>query len=240
MAYLNGKPLNTQPVLILQPAQAAERLSEGLTLVCLIRHGQTDWNLSKRLQGRENIPLNNTGHDQAEKLAALVTRMKKDGVNFSAVCTSPLMRAKHTADYISQSLGLSEPAVIEALIERDYGDLSGLTFDERRAKYPKGDKFNVRVETVPVAAKRMLLAVDHMLQVSHGKTVIGVSHGGIINAVFSYLTSGEIGTGRNLSVNCGISLLLAGQGQYVPVAFNLQNGSAVDYMKRLKYKYSNI
>lgn len=233
MAQLKRKTLKTTPVVLMQPSAAAHCLLEGRTLVCVARHGQTDWNLIKRLQGRENVPLNAMGHSQAETLASLVLDIKKCGVSFAAVCTSPLDRAHETAKYVSRALELGEPVIIERLIERDYGSLSGLTLEERIEKYPKGERQAGNVESVPVAAKRMLHAMDDMLEASGRKTVVGVTHGGIINAVFSRLTQGEIGTGKTLSVNCGISLIAAGIGEAVPIAFNLQGENAVQFIKTM-------
>ena len=161
-----------------------------------MRHGQTDWNLIKRLQGRENVPLNENGHDQARLVSTVIKNTKKMGVTYAAVCTSPLSRAVATAEYIASSIGLGEPTVVDRLIERDYGELSGLTLDERKKLFPGGERQASDVETVPQAAARMLYAIDDMLEVSGRKTVIGVTHGGLINAVFSRLTSGEIGTGK--------------------------------------------
>ena len=92
------------------------------------------------------------------------------------------------------------------------------------------------VEGVPAAAARMLSAIDEMLEISCKKTVIGVTHGGLINAVFSRLTAGEIGTGRTLTVNCSLSLIAAGIGEPIPLAYNLQNENASLYiLKMLSY-----
>ena len=79
----------------------------------------------------------------------------------------------------------------------------------------------------------MLRAVDDMLEVSGKKTVIGVTHGGLINAAFSRLTSGEIGTGRTLTVNCSISCVAAGIGEPIPLAYNLQGDGAALYITKL-------
>lgn len=217
---------------------AAHYLLEGRTLVCLIRHGQTDWNLIKRLQGQENIPLNDAGRAQAESVSAVVEKIRKSGVTFGAVYTSPLSRASDTADYIAQSLGLEKAVILDSLIERDYGSLSGLTLDERRRLFPGGEKQAGNVETVPAAASRMLDAIDdmleHSMQLHAGKrTVIGVTHSGLINAGFSRLTSGEIGTGKTVSGNCSFSCIAAGIGEPIPLAYNLQGDNAVQYLTKI-------
>ncbi len=223
----------TTPYILLHPALASRCLLEGRTLICLIRHGQTDWNLIKRLQGRENVPLNEAGHAQAAGIARIIKGTKENGVSFNSVYTSPLSRASDTADYIARSIGLDSATVVENLIERDYGSLSGLTLDERKRIYPGGERQAGNVESVPEAASRMLRAIDDMTAMSGGRTAIGVTHGGLINAVFSRLTSGEIGTGKTLTVNCSVSCIAAGIGEPVPLAYNLQNENAAIYITKL-------
>ena len=138
--FTHGRILPMSPYILVNPSLAAHYLLEGRTLVCLIRHGQTDWNQIKRLQGRENVPLNEAGHAQAVGVSRLIEGTKNNGVSFAAVCSSPLSRAVDTAEYISDSLGLQKPYILDSLIERDYGSLSGLTMSERKRLYPGGEK----------------------------------------------------------------------------------------------------
>ena len=231
--YKRGRILPTTPYMLVHPSTAAHYLLEGRSLVCLVRHGQTDWNIIKRLQGRENVPLNDAGHAQAAVVSQLIEQTKRHGVSFATVCTSPLSRAYDTAKYITGSLGIDDPVVLDNLIERDYGSLSGLTLDERHRLFPGGERQAGNVETVPQAASRMLRAIDDMLETSAYRSVIGVTHGGLINAVFSRLTSGEIGTGKTLTVNCSLSCIAAGIGEPIPLAYNLQNESAAIYLTKL-------
>lgn len=227
-----GRTLPAAPYLLATPSQAAHYLLEGRSLICLIRHGQTDWNLVKRLQGRENIPLNDTGRLQSEQLAEYFARAKAKGLSVGAVCTSPLSRAYDTAEYIAQRIDV-KTIICDRLIERDYGKLSGLTVEERRKKFPRGEKQAGDVESIPGSASRMLYAFDDMLEISGGHTVIGVSHGGIINAVFSRLSAGEIGTGKTLTQNCSVSFIAAGIGIPIPLAYNMQDDAIVDYVNRM-------
>lgn len=231
--FRQGRVLPTSPFILVNPSLAAHYLLEGRSLVCLIRHGQTDWNFIKRLQGRENVPLNEAGHSQAMGISRIIAKTKENGVSFSSVYTSPLSRAMDTAEYISNSIGLSSPVILDSLIERDYGSLTGLTFDERKRLFPGGERQAGNVESVPIAASRMLHAIDEMVNLSGKHTVIGVTHGGLINAVFSRLTSGKIGTGRTLTVNCSISCIAAGIGEPIALAYNLQNENAAIYLTKI-------
>ena len=231
--FKNQRVLPTSPYILVHPSMASHYLLEGRTLICLIRHGQTDWNLIKRLQGRENVPLNEAGHAQAVAVARIIKGTKENGVSFGTVYTSPLSRAVDTADYIAKSIGIESATVVENLIERDYGSLSGLTLDERKRLFPGGERQAGNVESVPEAASRMVRAIDDMIAMSGGKTVIGVTHGGLLNALFSRLTGGEVGTGKTLTVNCSVSCIAAGIGEPIPLAYNLQNENAAIYITKL-------
>ena len=246
-----GHTLPIYPVYLMSPSRAAYLLLEGRRLICLVRHGQTDWNQIKRLQGRENVPLNEIGIRQARHTAELFRRSVLYGVRFGTVCTSPLSRAVDTAGYIQAALSdpstpcsaelpaspapLTSLNILPQLIERDYGSLSGLTLEERRHQFPGGEKQAGDVESVPMAAARMYNAFDDMLEAVPEHAIIGVTHGGILNAVFSRLTAGEIGTGRSLTVNCSVSLVAAGIGSPIPLAYNLQEQGILDYLRKMTY-----
>ena len=238
--YKHGRVLPTCPYILVHPALAAHYLSEGRSLVIVVRHGQTDWNIVKRLQGREDVPLNEAGIAQAHTVAQLFRSIETLGVSFAKICSSPLSRAYDTAEEIARSLGIEKPQTVDSLIERDYGSLAGLTLDERRARFPKGEKQAGNVESVPTAAARMLRSIDEMLALSGRKTVIAVTHGGMINAVYSRLTSGEIGTGKTLTVNCSLSLIAAGIGEPIPLAYNLQGDGAITYFSKLLHHGAEI
>ena len=101
-----------------------------MTAICLIRHGETDWNALGKLQGRTDIPLNETGKKQAKETGAFLK-----GSDWDVIITSPLRRAKETAEIINQYLGL-EIIEMEDFIERNYGDAEGMPFEERMRLYP--------------------------------------------------------------------------------------------------------
>ena len=90
-------------------------------MIFLIRHGQTELNHRRVVQGRSDYPLNESGIAQAQEAAA-----KLRGVFFDAVYTSPLIRAVQTARILAPAL---EPVVDERLIDMDYGPLEGTRID---------------------------------------------------------------------------------------------------------------
>ena len=96
----------------------------------LIRHGETTSNADGRLQGHLDEPLNDRGVREAELLAERLA-----GMRIAVLYTSPLIRARSTAETVSTRLGL-DLRERDFLMERDLGELSGLTGDEIGEKYP--------------------------------------------------------------------------------------------------------
>ncbi|MBV2234138.1 MAG: histidine phosphatase family protein [Sterolibacterium sp.] len=101
------------------------------TPICLARHGQTDWNATGRLQGWCDVSLNHTGREQAAQLA----RQLAD-TGFLAVWSSPLQRARQTAEIIVEQLGLPAPRLHEGLKERHFGIFQGMTKDALAQSHP--------------------------------------------------------------------------------------------------------
>ena len=96
--------------------------------VFVIRHGETDWNKEWRLQGRTQIRLNERGREQARETAA---GLKKQGIIFDRVYSSPLLRAVETAEILS-GFTLENIATDERIIELCFGKAEGTTPDERK------------------------------------------------------------------------------------------------------------
>lgn len=90
-------------------------------MIYIIRHGQTEGNVAKQLQGRRDIPLNETGVGQAQ---AAAEALRDAGVQFTRVYTSPLVRAAHTGSIVAAGV---EQTVDERLIEMDYGPYEGMS-----------------------------------------------------------------------------------------------------------------
>ena len=103
-----------------------------MTLILLIRHGQTELNRSERFRGRSEAPLNEAGLAQAEAAARRIAA----GWKPIAVYSSPLTRALQTAEAIGRACGLSvqtEPG----LIDIDFGAWQGLSAEEARRRWPQ-------------------------------------------------------------------------------------------------------
>ncbi len=96
-------------------------------MLYMIRHGQTAGNRQMRLQGRNDLPLNETGAAQAR---AAGRQFRERGILFDEIWTSPLRRAVETAEIIREELGIDVPVYTDdRLMEIDYGPYDGLGFD---------------------------------------------------------------------------------------------------------------
>lgn len=150
-------------------------------LLYLVRHGETDWNLQRRIQGATDIPLNETGREQARRAGRLLAQRRWD-----AVIASPLSRAYDTASIIAAELGLPAPTTDDRLVERRYGDAEGLEVTEVDRRYPGSTHVPGREDREDVA-KRALEALVEIGEANHGKAVIVVSHGGLIRSVLNFV-----------------------------------------------------
>lgn len=102
------------------------------TRLLLLRHGQTELSVQRRYSGRGNPALTALGREQAVRAA----KMLAGKGDISAIVTSPLGRARETAEAAGQALGIPV-RVMEGLIETDFGDWEGLTFQEARERDPE-------------------------------------------------------------------------------------------------------
>lgn len=189
--------------------------------IYLIRHGQTDWNLQGRFQGREDIPLNETGIQQAESCGKAL-----QGETFHAVITSPLLRAKKTAEIIAQSLEIKNLIVEDGITERDFSKVSGMTPGEREIFYASGEEDDK--EPWDVLCSRMITNIKKYGTRFYPRNIIMVSHGASINAVLSRLSSGKTGTGKVILKNTCINIIHFKNGHLTLGEYNL---SAEEYLE---------
>ncbi|QNO36302.1 histidine phosphatase family protein [Protaetiibacter sp. SSC-01] len=148
-----------------------------MTELYLVRHGETDWNAARRIQGRTDIPLNDAGRAQARQAAELLARRRWD-----AVYSSPLSRAHETASIIAERLGIDEVTDVAELVERDYGDAEGMSFEQIEALYPEGVRAPGQETRAEVAA-RVVPALLALAERHPGERILVVSHGGAIRSV---------------------------------------------------------
>lgn len=158
------------------------------TRLYLVRHGMTEWNDGGKMQGKTDVPLNEKGVKQAELLARRLAR--KD---IKAIYTSPLIRAKRTAEIISQILKLE---VIEApaLQEADFGEWEGLTLEEIRTGWKdalelwyEGRLSAPGGEGLLDMQKRVVECVEGIANKHKGQEILLVAHGGPIRAFICHI-----------------------------------------------------
>lgn len=151
-----------------------------MTHCCLVRHGQTDWNLEGRYSGQSDVPLNQSGRGQAQNLA-----VQLQDVHFSAIYSSDLNRAKETAEIISATR--QQPVILEPRFrEINQGVWEGKHVDFIKAHFNdlwqkrKVDPADVRPpggETINELAKRVFGAMDSIALLYSDDSVLIVSHG---------------------------------------------------------------
>jgi broad specificity phosphatase PhoE len=150
-----------------------------MTSLYLVRHGETDWNAQRRIQGSTDIPLNEMGRGQAETTGRLLARRDWDGIY-----SSPLSRAFETATIISGELGLGRPDTIDAIAERNYGDAEGLNWEQVEERFA-GDTPVPGRETHREVAARVIPALIELATSRPGGALIVVTHGGVIRSVLN-------------------------------------------------------
>jgi len=175
--------------------------------ICLIRHGETDWNVLGRLQGREDIPLNENGKLQAKHCGFALKGMN---MNWKAIVTSSLIRAKQTAEIMSDILNVQEIYDDDNFIERDYGKASGLTEKERIALFPDG-KYE-GIENWETLRDRMYNSIIYYAGKFFPDNIIIVSHGAAINSILAELSNHEIGSGKTRLKNACINMFTYNAG----------------------------
>lgn len=166
------------------------------TQLCIVRHGETDWNAEKRIQGQTDIPLNAAGRAQAAAAAAGLA-----GRRFDAIYSSDLARTWQTAQPIAAALGLHLNAA-PGLRERHYGRMQGLTVEEARQRYPALHAVYVGRdphhdldggESLTGFAGRIAAGLAGLAAAHAGQTLLLVAHGGVLDIAY------RIATGRDLA-----------------------------------------
>ena len=145
--------------------------------VVLIRHGETEWSRDWRHTGRTDLPLTRTGEAQARQLRAVL-----DGRPFAAVVSSPLQRARRTAEIAS----LTDVTTDDDLVEWDYGDVEGITTKAWREGHPGWWLWRDGApggETVDDVAARAAKALDRIRPHLARGDVAVVAHGHLLRVL---------------------------------------------------------
>ena len=158
--------------------------------VIFIRHGETEWNLQNRTQGHLNSPLTERGITQAREAAEKLKDYK-----FDIVVSSHLGRAYETAKIIAEKLGILEIITDSSLLERNLGILQGNIAEESKIKFPNLFNNGVLIHNAKIPngesledfLERVGRGIENLKEISKTKTILVVTHDGVLNAIVSHL-----------------------------------------------------
>ncbi len=158
-----------------------------MTLLYLIRHGRSTWNAEGRVQGQADAPLDDTGREQAQKLA-----QKLRDIDFDAFYSSPLSRARETAKIVAEPHDL--PITFdERLMERSFGNWTGKLGAEIDEEMKKPPHNNWRFEGPPGGESRIQIVnramsvFNEIIAARTDQTIAVVSHGGLLSAYLAHV-----------------------------------------------------
>lgn len=182
-----------------------------------VRHGETDWNLQGRFQGIEDIELNETGLLQAESCGRGFKQCK---IAFEVIVSSPLQRAKVTAEKIAEYVGIDSlnVQIDKRLIERDFGKISGRKREDREKMFNDGKDYGMEPENV--VTERMQQVMEDYSDKGY-KHVIMVTHGASIRALLArYCEQGSAPT-IDVQENTYVTVIAFDRGKYYMEAYNI-------------------
>jgi broad specificity phosphatase PhoE len=169
----------------------------------LLRHGQTDWNIDLRLQGTTDIAMNQVGIEQVQNAAKHL-----DG-GWDLILSSPLSRARQTAEIVAEKIGIESIVIEPLLLERAFGIGEGLTYAEWGEKFAKLDDIP-GAESRSNVERRARELLSHIEQNYAGAKVLAVSHGALIRFVLSEVTAGAIPPAGERLQNASLHILRHG------------------------------
>lgn len=190
------------------------------TRICFIRHGETDWNVDKRIQGHTDISLNETGRAQALAMAFNAAHQR-----FQTIYSSDLKRAVETASLLAQRED-QEVRLLPQFRERHYGLFQGMTADEGAVRYPEAYAHYVARdldydfetgEPLREFAKRVADGIDWLVRHHSGQTIAVVSHSGVLDVIYRRATGRPLHTPRDFVIpNCALNWFhFDGQGWHL-------------------------
>lgn len=189
-----------------------------VTRFCLVRHGETEWNAARRIQGQIDIGLNETGLRQAERAGHWLA-----SAGIAALYSSDLKRAWTTAQAIGRVLGLS-PRSVPEMRERRYGVFEGLTYDEAKAKHPAGyaafegrnAAYNFENgESLSEMFDRVTGKLKEIAAAHPGQSVVVVLHGGVLDIINRFVRGNSLETPRDFLIpNAGLNWIATVDGAW--------------------------
>jgi broad specificity phosphatase PhoE len=152
----------------------------------LFRHGQTDWNINFLLQGVTDIPMNATGIEQVRSASKAINRDDWD-----LVLTSPLGRARETAEILGEHVGFDEIVTLDLLMERSFGEAEGLSYDQWKSRFSSLDEIPGGESRTQLTQRSQLL-LDTIAASHPGKRILAISHGALIRTLLAISSNNEL------------------------------------------------
>lgn len=192
--------------------------SGPVTRICLVRHGETEWNAERRIQGQIDIALNEIGRHQAAAAGRWLL-----GAGIGALYSSDLQRAWATAEAIGRTLGLL-PQPVPEMRERRYGVFEGLTYAEAHARYPEGyaafegrnaDYAFENGESLTAMYARVTGKLVDIAAAHPGESVVVVLHGGVLDIINRFVRGNPLEMARDFLIpNAGINWVSVRDGRW--------------------------
>jgi len=201
------------------------------TTICIIRHGETDWNSSGKLQGHEDTELNDLGREQANETARYF-----ETEHWDVVVSSPLKRALETAQIIAGRLSISKVHIVDEIVERNYGSASGLLPSERKDRFPDG--IFPDQEEFEHLRERAMVGLNKIASDFQGKKIIIVSHGGLTNSILYSLSGGDFGSFKTRLKNGCINKLILKDNSWSVEFYNKTTDELLKTMENQKKLYT--
>lgn len=183
---------------------------------CFVRHGETPWNAERRLQGHQDIPLNDLGLAQAAAAADFLKQRHAQSP-FAALVSSDLQRARQTAEAIAQALVMPIQNT-PGLRERHYGDFEGKTPSEARqfaeatydALVARDDLDSApgNAESLKAMVTRIENCLSQLAEIYQDQSVILVTHGGVLDVLYRRALRRDLTGPRDAPIpNAGLNWL---------------------------------
>ncbi|WFR60460.1 histidine phosphatase family protein [Paenibacillus amylolyticus] len=193
----------------------------------LIRHGLTDWNAAGRIQGQTDIPLNGEGRAQAERLGR---RLLMEEYQWDYIITSGLSRAQETGEIISKLLNVPMLEPDARLKERAFGQIEGLTSEERVARWGKSwETLDLGQEQIADIQIRALAFLEDLWSAYPDQNVLIVTHGAflanLLTALFKDRYTERIG-------NLSLTILEKERDDWSPLLYNCTRHLSLDTAKQ--------
>lgn len=185
------------------------------TTICVVRHGQTDWNFKKLIQGRLNNPLNDTGRSQVKQTGLV---LKEHDPHWDLIISSPLDRAYESGKIIAKEIGYDKEIIIDnEVIEREFGSAEGQNITPEI--YQRIIKDDVEgLEKSHDLQNRAYNAIINIAKKYPGKKVLITSHSHFIKGLFTKL-SNEF-TFLSMLDNASLNYVIVENDKVIDFTFN--------------------